>query len=359
MLKFWKSGETAKVTAKPAQRKKTQSPEEFDPFLLLPLAVFLSACSMVWTAFSVTDLLGIALMGLTVAITLDLIWLAVMYATHKEIPFYGSLRATQVIGWVFLIAVMVSLSWHGVSLEGKEILGYTVSENASRAMAIIGPILPLGSKVVWVLISSGYKKAQEQTVNPEGYTQDQLDKLEEMERASKFEEAEAEKELEAARRKHRQELEEIRMGGEKVRARNDVNFDVERARIEQTVKLRNEMPVDLVRIIQGEVQQPMLPAQSAPPMLAPVRSIPAESAKTRSEVTMSITDLNDTQRKNMQLAVKFLMLKEKDPAYTQNQFAADNGVTSGTMSKIMRAYRDAVDNGTLSVSTDEGEAATG
>lgn len=356
MMNFWKSGETAKTPAKPATRKKAEEPKGAGPFLLTPLGIFLSACSLIWTAFSVTDLLGIGPMGLTVALTLDLIWLAVMYATHKEISFYGSVTATQALGWIFLVAVVVALAWHGVSLEGKEILGYTVSENASRAMAIIGPILPLGSKIVWVLISSAYKTAEQVAANPQGYTEEQLTKLEEMERASKFEEAESEKALEAKRRKHKLELEEIRMGGEKTRARNDVNFELERARIEQATKLRNEMPVDLVRIIQGEVEQPVLPAQAQAPALMPVRTIPAAKERERTEVTVSITDLNEDQRKARTLVVEYLLLKQKDPTYSQRKFAADKGISSGWLNKLITRYGPSIENDELS---DGDEAITG
>jgi hypothetical protein len=360
MMKFWKSGEAAKTPAKPTTRKKQQPEVEarmnVGAFLLTPLGGFLSGCSLLWTAFSVTDLLGIGPMGLTVALTLDLIWLVIMYATHKEIPFYGSLTATQAIGWIFLVVVVVALAWHGVSLEGKEILGYTVSRNASHAMAIIGPILPLGSKITWVLVSAAYKKAEQEANNPEGYTEEQLIALEEMERESKFEEAEAEKALEAKRRKHKLELEEIRMGGEKTRARNDVNFELERARIEQATKLRNEMPVDLVRIIQGEVEQPVLPAQAQAPALMPVRTIPAAKERERTEVTVSITDLNEDQRKARTLVVEYLLLKQKDPTYSQRKFAADKGISSGWLNKLITRYGPSIENDELS---DGDEAITG
>jgi hypothetical protein len=355
MLNFLKSREAPKTPAKPqapakAQpRKKAPQTREAKPFLLTPFGFFLSACSVAWTTFSVVDLMGIGPIGLTVAVSLDIIWVAIMYATHMEIPFYGSLRATQIIGWVFLLAVVGILAWHGASLEGKEFLGYAVDSNMARGMAIAGPILPVGAKVFWVLVSSAYKKAEQEAQNPEGYTEEQLAALADMERTSKFEAAESEKDLDAMRREHQVELEKIRMDAEKARTRDDVDFEIRIQRIEQQRKIQNNTPLPLPRVIQGEIERVEDPAPRRQlSNVGPVkpRSIPATAAA-RSEVTVSITDLSETQRENMLMAAEFHLLREKDATYTQSRFASEKGISAGYLSKILLAYKKAKENDTL------------
>jgi hypothetical protein len=349
MLNFFKSREATKTPAKSQPRKKASQQREAKPFLLTPFGFFLSACSVAWTTFSVVDLMGIGLMGLTVAVSLDIIWVAIMYATHMEIPFYGSLRATQAIGWAFLVAVVVIIAWHGASLEGEVVFGYAVDANMARGMAVAGPILPVGAKVFWVLVSSAYKKAEQEAENPDGYTDEQLEQLEDLERQSKFKEAESQKALEDKRRKHLIELAEIEMGAEKARKRDEVDFQNYLARVKQQREIESNTPLALPRIIQGEIERvedptPRRQLSNAGPVKP--RSIPATAAP-RAEVTVSITDLSETQRENMLMAAEFHLLREKDPTYTQSRFASEKGISAGYLSKILLAYKKAKENDTL------------
>lgn len=321
-----------------ASRKKAPTPVKgAGEFILTPFGVFLSTCSVVWTTFSAIDLLGIGAIGLTVAISLDVIWVGLTVAAHQEIPMWGSVKTTQGLGWAFLLAVVVVLAWHGVSLNGKEIFGYYVDEETSKAIAITGPILPIGGKVMWLLVSAARKKRQHELANPEGYTDEQIEKLADLERASKFEESEGQKQLDAERRKHLQELERIRMQGEQLLEQEKVDHKVDLARYNHVKEMHRLSPTSWTdKVIPGEIermgkQAPVLPAK-----------MPA-----RKEITVQVTDISDAQRKNMMLAAEYLLLVEKDPSYSQGKFARDKDISPGHLSKVLKAYKQAREDGTL------------
>jgi hypothetical protein len=344
MMKFWAakepSKEAPKAAPKPQRRKPTGQQKDDKPFLLTPFGFFLSGCSVAWTTFSIVDLFGIGAMGLTVAVSLDIIWVAIMYATHKDIPFYGSVRTTQGIGWAFLVAVVILLAWHGTSLEGETVFGHLVDRDMSRGMAVAGPILPVGAKVVWVLISAAYKKAELEEQNPEGYTDEQLEELEDLERKSKFDATKAKKRREADRLAHEDRLEKIRMAAEETRTKDQVDFEIYLERVAQAREIQNNTPMELPRIIQGEIERVPVPVPAVQ------RSIPAREGR-RYEATVPITDLNEKQRNNMLLAAEYVLLHEKDPTYSQSRFAQEKGISAGHLSKILGTYREAKKNGTL------------
>jgi hypothetical protein len=280
--------EAVKEPAKSTSRKKAAPPSKgAGEFILTPFGVFLSTCSVVWTTFSAIDLLGIGAIGLTVAISLDVIWVGLTVAAHQEIPMWGSVKTTQGLGWAFLLAVVVVLAWHGVSLNGKEIFGYYVDEETSKAIAITGPILPIGGKVMWLLVSAARKKRQHELANPEGYTDEQIEKLD--------------------------DLEHVR-------------------------EMRRLSPTSWTdKVIPGEIERIAKPTPAA---------LPAKAA-TRKEITVDIADVTEAQRKNMMLAAEYLLLSEKDPAYSQNSFASDKGISAGHLSRVLKAYKAARENGTL------------
>lgn len=331
--------EAVKEPAKSTSRKKATPPSKgAGEFILTPFGVFLSTCSVVWTTFSAIDLLGIGAIGLTVAISLDVIWVGLTVAAHQEIPMWGSVKTTQGLGWAFLLAVVVVLAWHGVSLNGKEIFGYYVDEETSKAIAITGPILPIGGKVMWLLVSAARKKRQHELANPEGYTDEQIEKLDDLERISKFQEAESQKQLEAERRKHLQELEKIRMQGEQVLEQEKVDHRVDVARYEHTREMRRLSPTSWTdKVIPGEIERIAKPTPAA---------LPAKTTA-RKEITVDIADVTEAQRKNMMLAAEYILLVEKDPAYSQNSFASDKGISAGHLSRVLKAYKAARENGTL------------
>ena len=339
-MKIFGWNKAAEEPAK-APRKKvttTTSPaKSAGEFILTPFGVFLSACSVVWTTFSAIDLLGIGAIGLTVAISLDVIWVGLTVAAHQEIPIWGSVKATQALGWIFLVAVVCVLAWHGISLNGKEIFGYHVDEETSKAIAITGPILPIGGKVMWLLVSAARKKLQHELANPEGYTEEQIEKLDELERSSKFEEAEAKKALEAERRKHLQDLEKIRMQGEQLLEQEKVDHKVDLARYEHVKEMRRLSPTSWSdKVIPGEIERITKPTPALPARTAP-----------RKEVTMQLPDISEAQRKNMLLAAEYFLLLEKEPGYTQSRFADDKKISAGQLSKILKAYVAAREDGTL------------
>src|SRR5688572_15100440 len=235
------------------------------------------------------------------------------------------------------MAVVCVLAWHGISLNGKEIFGYHVDEETSKAIAITGPILPIAGKVMWLLVSAARKKVQQELGNPEGYTEEQSEKLDELERATKFAEAENKKELEAERRKHLQDLEKIRMQGEQLLEQEKVDHKVDLARYEHVKEMRRLSPTSWSdKVIPGEIER----------VTKPTPALPARTSKRR-EVTMQVTDISEAQRKNMLLAAEYFLLLEKEPGYTQSRFADDKKISAGQLSKILKAYVAAREDGTL------------
>jgi hypothetical protein len=357
MMKFWAakepSKEAPKAAPKPQRRKPTGQQKDDKPFLLTPFGFFLSGCSVAWTTFSIVDLFGIGAMGLTVAVSLDIIWVAIMYATHKDIPFYGSVRTTQGIGWAFLVAVVILLAWHGTSLEGETVFGHLVDRDMSRGMAVAGPILPVGAKVVWVLISAAYKKAELEEQNPEGYTDEQLEELEDLERKSKFDATKAKKRREADRLAHEDRLEKIRMAAEETRTKDQVDFEIYLERVAQAREIQNNTPMELPRIIQGEIERVPTPLPVGP------RSIPATKTTRRVEATVAITDLSEAEQENKMRAAEYWLLHSQDPTYTQNRFAQEKKISAGYLSKILKKYPEEIFSKENSESFESGGEAVG
>jgi len=108
------------------------------PAKAVPLLVFasiLSVASLGWTTYSLLDLLKVGAIGLTVAATADLIWSAVIWCEYKGI---GPRGWVKTIGWIAVCVVGGFIAWHG-AIKGIP------------AMAVAGPFLTLGTKVVWEL----------------------------------------------------------------------------------------------------------------------------------------------------------------------------------------------------------------
>lgn len=303
-------------------------------FILLPFATLLSTCSLIWTTFSALDLMGVGPIGLTVAISLELIWVGFTVAAHKGTPMWGHVWLTQAIGWAFLVAVIALLAWHGTSLNGDEIFGYYIDTEASRAIAIAGPILPLGAKFMWVLFSAARKARQEVIDNPHGYTEEQISLIDDMERASHFAAIESTKELEAEERAHEIELRKIKMQGDQILAQEMADHKVAIARHKNNQEMRRLSPYawDEPRVIPGEIERTDQPKQAV---------LPATSRPARSEVRVHVTELTEAQRKNKLTAAEFYLAKRKNPELTQAAFARSKNISGGQLTRILDRYKEA------------------
>lgn len=204
--------------------------------LVYPAAA-LSAASLVWTGWSLTDLIGAGSVGITVAVGADVIWGAVIFAEARGTrvqPFKGW-NLVPLFGWLALLAVATLLFWHGIDSD-------------SAAMAVAGPFLPLGGKVVWMLALADMR-------DPSALTDSDEATLAEMERGMKLEEA-----------KHRLNMRRQLMQGEMLVGQVETDFSVELKRDEARRELSRRRPLEIEPVSQpvSQVSHPVEFPQASP-----------------------------------------------------------------------------------------------
>ncbi|MFD8469087.1 hypothetical protein ACFV10_28765 [Streptomyces cyaneofuscatus] len=184
--------------------------------LLWP-ALGLSAASLAWTTWSLVDLLGAGLIGVTVAAGADVIWGSVIIAEARGLRVSVGKKNRNIVhafGWVALLVVATFLALHGI-------------QKGSLAMAAAGPFLPFGAKAVWALALADMR-------DPAALTDDEKNTLAEMERNMAFEEAQ-----------HRIEMRRREMGAERQMSEVSVDFDIELMRQDKTRELMRRRPIAL------------------------------------------------------------------------------------------------------------------
>lgn len=195
------------MTTVQATTKRPTSP------LLYP-AVFLSLASLAWTTWSLVDLLGTGLIGVTVATGADIIWGSVIIAEARGLRVAHKPWIVPSFGWAALLVVAGFLAWHGIA-------------TGSPAMAAAGPFLPLGAKAVWVLALADMR-------DPAALTHDELHTLAQMERSMAFEEEQ-----------HRIEMRRRTMHSELVMREVSTDFDIEVMRQDRARELQRRRPLAL------------------------------------------------------------------------------------------------------------------
>ena len=194
------------MTTAPAARKRL-SP------LVYPAAA-LSIASLAWTTWSLVDLLGTGLIGVTVAVGADIIWGSVIIADARGLRIAGKHWTVPALGWATLLVVAAFLAWHGIAKH-------------SMAIAAVGPFLPLGAKTIWVLALADMR-------DPAALTNEELHELARMERGMAFEE-----------QQHRIEMRRRAMGAEFQMAEVATDFDIEVMRQERARELHRRRPLEL------------------------------------------------------------------------------------------------------------------
>ncbi|WP_128977271.1 hypothetical protein [Streptomyces roseicoloratus] len=184
---------------------------------LIAPAVTLSAGSLAWTTWSLVDLLGAGPWGITVAAGADIIWASVIWAEARSLRICGHRWPVAAIGWTALAAVAAFLVWHGI-------------QQHHTAMAVAGPFLPLGAKVVWLLALADMR-------DPAALTDDDRALLANEERAMRFEEA-----------RHRHELRRREMAAERLIAEVETDFTIELARQDKDRELARRAPIAIAPI---------------------------------------------------------------------------------------------------------------
>lgn len=181
---------------------------------LVKLAAFLSLGSLIWTTWSLFDLLGAGPAGITVAACADAVWGSVIYAEYRGVRVAGRRWPVALFGWASLIAVAVFLVWHGIA-------------DNNLAMAFAGPFLPVGAKVVWILALADMR-------DPAALTDAEKATLAEMERGLVFEEAQ-----------HATEMRRRTMRAELLMAEVSTDFDIEVMRQDRAKELHRLRPLEL------------------------------------------------------------------------------------------------------------------
>ena len=181
---------------------------------LTKLAAFLSVGSLIWTTWSLFDLLGAGPAGMTVAACADAVWGSVIYAEYRGVRLAGRRWPVALFGWFALIAVAVFLVWHGIADD-------------NLAMAYAGPFLPLGSKVIWALALADMR-------DPAALTDAEKATLAAMERGLVFEEAQ-----------HATEMRRRTMRAELLMAEVSTDFDIELMRQDRARELHRMRPLEL------------------------------------------------------------------------------------------------------------------
>lgn len=175
-------------------------------------ATLLSAASLAWTTWSLVDLLGTGPIGLTVAAGADIVWASVIAAEARGLRIADRRWAVAAIGWAALAAVAGLLVWHGLTAN-------------SYAMAAVGPLLPIGAKVVWLLALTDMR-------DPAALTDDEQAVLARMERGMAFEEEQ-----------HRIEMRRRQMAAELHLSEVDVDFRIEISRQDKGRELQRRAPI--------------------------------------------------------------------------------------------------------------------
>jgi hypothetical protein len=200
---------------------------------LVKLAAFLSVGSLIWTTWSLFDLLGAGPAGVTVAVCADVVWGSVIYAEYRGVRLAGRRWPVALFGWAALLAVAAFLVWHGIADD-------------NLAMAFAGPFLPMGSKVVWALALADMR-------DPAALTDGERSTLAEMERGMVFEETE-----------HDIRMRQQRMRAELLVSEVSTDFDIEVMRQDRVRDLQRRAPLALpqaasapfVRVAEQSIEAP-------------------------------------------------------------------------------------------------------
>ncbi|MFB7866983.1 hypothetical protein [Streptomyces sp. NPDC056069] len=228
------------------------------PTPLLVPAVALSGGSLAWTTWSLVDLLGAGPWGITVAAGADIIWASVIWAEARGLRIGGHRWPVAAIGWVALAAVAGLLVWHGI-------------EQHHAAMAVAGPFLPLGAKVVWLLALADMR-------NPAALTDDERAQLARMERGLVFEE-----------QHHSIEMRRRAMAAELLLTEVDTDFAIELARQDKGRELARRAPIAIAPITREH--EPSTPASSTEQPEASARPEPPATSAIADREQPSISEL--------------------------------------------------------------------
>ena len=273
--------------------------------LLIPAAL-LSGASLTWTTWSLVDLLGAGPIGYTVAAGADIIWASVIWAEARGLRIHGWRWPIAALGWATLAAVAALLVWHGLDRD-------------ELAMAVAGPLLPLGAKVVWLLALADMR-------DPAALTDDERAQLAAMERAMRFEEAQ-----------HGYELRRREMGAERLLADVSVDFEIELSRQEKGRELARRAPIAIAPITpEQDREHPPITYASNPEQ-------PQASGRPEHGVTSPIADRE--QKSIADLARDHVAIHPTNPPATKAICSLRPDADPDSVAAAVRRARQKLDGG--------------
>ncbi|WP_282686308.1 MULTISPECIES: winged helix-turn-helix domain-containing protein [unclassified Streptomyces] len=285
---------------------------------LIAPAVVLSGASLAWTTWSLVDLLGTGPIGLTVAAGADIVWAAVIAAEARGLritaPVGKSRNLVPAIGWAALLAVAGLLVWHGIRAD-------------SIPMAVAGPLLPLGAKVIWLLALADMR-------DPAALTEDERAVLARMQRGMAFEEEQ-----------HRIEMRRREMAAERQLAEVAVDFEIELTRMDKGRELARRRPLELTAYDPAEP-----PAHRAEPPAEPQHLLHSSTQVATPEPRAHTSEpdgasfgfsahLNAQSAQRAQAVERVTELLAQDPRLTSAQVAERLNVSAATAKRYLREAR--------------------
>lgn len=333
--------------------------------LLVLLASILSVGSIAWTTWSLLDLFqvdamvieklgNVSLIGLSTAITMDIVWSATMVAEYQgqklPVSWKGkkAWNALPVIGWIEVLFVAGLLGYHGSTVAG--------------GAAMFAAALPVFTKVTWVLALNGLK-------DPTELTEDEKALMAEKKRKSRLTRADAEataeqheadlilknREHEAAlaeeRRKAEIERERVQAQIEREKLEREAKFEAERAELEganelkaMRQRLNAQLQITTMRT-QTEITMERLDAEQDMRLRAPlgVNIIQGEVSRPQlakgfsgdSETYMGLTD---AEQRRAELAARYYAADHSEGGITKSAFCRANNINPPRLSEATKDY---------------------
>lgn len=351
-------------------------PKRFS-FLVL-MASLLSLGSLAWTTWSLLDLFqvealqikelgGVSLIGLSTAVTMDIVWSATMVAEYQgqKLPVtwktnkgrtLHSFNVLPVVGWIEVLFVAGLLGYHGSTVAG--------------GAAMFAAALPVFTKLTWVLALNGLK-------DPTDLTDEEKAEIAASKRNSRLTRAKAEatseqhdadmiqkdREHEAAladqRRENEVEREKTQAKIDRQKMEQQAEFDLEKAKLEGDAEnklmrqqLNARLQIETVRT-QQQITVERLTAEQDIRMMAPLGiQVIQGQAVSRPQLVKGDTEdeegvgsdmfadlgLSDAERRRAVLAARYYAADAGEGGITKAAFAKANGTGAPRVTEATTAF---------------------
>jgi ribosomal 50S subunit-associated protein YjgA (DUF615 family) len=190
-------------------------------------AGLLAVASLIWSAYSITDLMDSGFYGLAVALAGDIGWITVLWAEAHGVTIGGHRWPAVLAGWLIAVGVGVLLAIHGAA----------ATEHAT-AQAIAGPFVVAVGKLVWLFALAALR-------DPAALTSEQQAEIHDVMRSSAHIAQLHEAGLERLNLAADAEIARIRAEARTTLARDDADFEVSLERQRKRAELQRRTPLAL------------------------------------------------------------------------------------------------------------------